>query len=155
MIVWYLNSAIFRSGKTASKEHIFIKSFVDKSSKIYKVNTTSSITGIHTPFNKTEKDLISFRASIKNIRLQERYLSQIEQTENNYFKINFFSTEINNYHYKLLFDTWEYRNFRGVPNADLWKSIHAGIHKLQDTIKSIRTSQGKENLKLQINFSLP
>jgi ribonuclease HI len=39
---------------------------------------------------------------------------------------------ISNYHYKLLFNNWEYRNFRGVPNADLWKEIWDLFQQLND-----------------------
>jgi len=62
-----------------------------------------------------EKDLFSLLKSLYFIK---------ENFQEDFKKIIIKSKYINNTHYKLLFDTWEYRNFRGVPYFKYWKEIH-------------------------------
>jgi len=111
MIVLYLNSTVYN--KNEKWDIIKIKYYFNKKPKVIfnRINTS----------NPLKKDLESIILFLKDLK---RNINTNNINPNRINKIKIYSKYINNYHWRLLFDTWEYINFRGIKNASEWKEIY-------------------------------
>jgi len=130
MIVSYLNSTVYNS----KNSKIQCKLYYNKKAKFFKTSQYYSC--------QFKKELISFDLLLKNIILliNKNNIKPIH-------KINIYTKYITNYHYKLLFDTWEYINFRGIKYSDEWRSIYLLINEMEEILEK------KYKIKKHINFN--
>jgi len=104
---------------------------------------TRSSSEMISELDHSKMELISFKNSLKEIL---NYSSKIKRLEEKYkiksiIYINLNKKFISNYHISLLYDTWEYLNFRGVPNKDIWIEIYDSLNELN-----------KLNIKINLKF---
>jgi len=87
--------------------------------------------------NKKEQELYSLLFSLKLIHKQTRFLQKIKNKYHYNFilKININFNYLPKYNFILLYDTWEYLNFRGTPYKEYWQEIYYYLNELNNIIK--------------------
>ena len=87
-----------------------------------------------------EKEIKSLLISLKKIKANIKKIKRLQDKYKIESKIIIFinSHYIHRYHIKMLYDTWEYLNFRGVPFKDYWIQIYHLFNELNSININIR-----------------